>query len=91
MKTYYNEPTQVLFHDESGWNAGIAFEDKIICACCGAVYSIESLIADCDEDITNPIYEYDTWVSITDDIASDFTDLPKGLELTEDYVIKEVQ
>ena len=91
MKNYYNEPTQVLFHDESGWNAGIAFGDKVVCGCCGHVYSIAELIEDCDEDLTYPIYEYKYWVSITNDISGDFTELPEGLELTEDYVIREVR
>ena len=91
MKTYYNEPTQVLFHDEAGWNAGIAFEDKVICACCGKVFTIVDLIDNLDEDLTCPIYEYKYWVSITDDISGDFTELPEGLELTEDYVIREVK
>lgn len=91
MKTFYDIPTQVVFHDEEGWSAGIAFEDKVICACCGCVFSIEDLIDNLDEDITCPIYEYDFWVSITDDIADGFTDLPRGLILTEDNQIKEVQ
>lgn len=95
MKTYYHAPVQVMFHDGSGWNMGIAFEDKVICACCGVVFPIKNLLDNLDEDITCPIYEYDFWVSITDDItdniADGFTELPRGLILTEDNQIKEVQ
>lgn len=91
MKTYYNEPVQIMFHDNSGWNAGIAFEDKVICACCGNVISIGDLIEECDDDIACPIYEYKGWVSIAGQITGDFTEVPRGLELTQDYVIKEVQ
>ena len=91
MKTFYDIPTQVMFHDESGWNAGIAFEDKVICACCGEALSIENLIANCDENIANPIYEYKAWIPLTDEITGDLNGMPAGLMLTEDYVIKEAQ
>ena len=91
MKTYYHTPVQVMFHDCYGWNAGIAFEDKVICAHCGDVVSIGELIEDCDDDITCPIYEYKEWASLTDDITGDFTEIPRGLVITKDYVIKEVQ
>lgn len=91
MKTFYDIPTQVLFHDVYGWNAGIAFEDKVICACCGSIFTIDDLLEYLSEGVTNPIYEYKTWISVTNDITGDFTELPKGLTFTEDNEIKEVQ
>ena len=91
MKTFYDIPTQVLCNEGDGWSAGIAFEDKVICACCGSVFPIGDLIDNLDEDITCPIYEYKYWVSVTDEITGDFTELPEGLELTEDNQIKEVK
>lgn len=91
MKTFYDKPVQVVFHDELDWHAGIAFEDKVICACCGTIYPIATLIdISREEGITNPIYEYKYWVSVTDEITGNYTELPEGLELTEDNQIKEV-
>lgn len=91
MKIFYDVPTQVLFNEGDGWSAGIAFEDKVICACCGGVFPIEDLIDNLDEDIICPIYEYKDWISVTDEIAGGYVELPEGLELTEDYEIREVK
>lgn len=54
MKKFYDCPQQVLFIDEGCidggteydvWvNEGIAFEDKIICLCCGSIIELDEII-----------------------------------------------
>lgn len=54
MKKFYERPQQVLFIDEGCidggteydvWvNEGIAFEDKIICLCCGSTIELDEVI-----------------------------------------------
>lgn len=44
MLKYFKRPTQVRFDDgDDNVCCGIAFQDYIICACCGEVLSIESV------------------------------------------------
>ena len=84
----YERPTQVVFADPENpgdWLSGIAFQDSIICSCCGGVFEIEDVIRQATEDgVINPIYEYGTWNDLTDDIVGGA--LPEGLEYhrTED-------
>jgi hypothetical protein len=69
MKTYFEEPKQVLFADEEGtWQCGIAYEDYVICACCGGIFYIEDIIENAPSYVQYPIHEYETWVSLTDEI-----------------------
>lgn len=79
---FYERPKQVVFADPENpgdWLAGIAFHDSIICSCCGGVFEIEDVIEQAKEDgVFNPIYEYEDWSDITDDIVGDA--LPEGLE-----------
>ena len=79
---FYEKPKQVVFADpeNSGdWLAGIAFHDSIICSCCGGVFEIEDVVHQAQEDgVVNPIYEYEDWSDLTDDITGDM--LPEGLE-----------
>lgn len=69
MKTYFDDPTQVMFVDEEGtWQCGIAYEDYIICACCGGIFYIEDVIESAPDHVQQPIHEYDTWINIADAI-----------------------
>lgn len=45
-KKYYDEPTMVRFLDEGneGYDYGIAFGEKIVCACCGGVLEQDDLL-----------------------------------------------
>ena len=82
MKTYFEKPTQVMFVDEEGTNQfGIAYEDYIICGCCGGVFYIEDVIDNAPEGCGKPIYEYSVWNNVADEIF--------GGEFPEDY--KEVE
>ena len=79
---FYEKPRQVVFADPENpgdWLAGIAFHDCIICSCCGGVFEIEDVVNQAQEDGgVHPIYEYEDWSDLTDDITGDM--LPEGLE-----------
>ena len=79
---FYEKPKQVMFADPENpgdWLVGIAFHDSIICSCCGGVFEIEDVIQMAKEDaVVNPIYEYEDWSDLTDDIYGGV--LPEGLE-----------
>ena len=82
---FYEKPKQVIFADPENpgdWLAGIAFHDCIICSCCGGVFEIEDVVKQAKEDgVVNPIYEYEDWSDLTDDIFGGI--LPEGLEYTD--------
>lgn len=41
---YFDKPTQVQFiDDEDNVCYGIAFQDNIICACCGSIFPIDEI------------------------------------------------
>ena len=82
---FYEKSKQVVFADPENpgdWLAGIAFHDCIICSCCGGVFEIEDVVKQAKEDgVVNPIYEYEDWSDLTDDIFGGI--LPEGLEYTD--------
>lgn len=81
MKTYFEEPTQVMFVDEEGtWQCGIAYEDYIICGCCGGIFYIDDVIGGSPDYIQQPIHEYESWVSISEEI--------RGGETPESFLIE---
>ena len=55
---FYSKPTQVIFKYDNEVIAGIAFQDKIICAPCGEVFNFNS------NYITN--INNLTWIDISD-------------------------
>lgn len=70
----FSEPTQVKFFDfnsdEERWIGGIAYQDVIICGCCGAEISLDDFWADWHDikdtypEIENPLVVYASWVDI---------------------------
>ena len=90
MKNYFDEPTQVVFTDPDNygeWLVGIAYKDEVICACCGGIFNIECVVAAAEaEGIVNPIYSYDNWVDLTDEITGG--EMPEGLEITDDGIVE---
>lgn len=74
-KLYYEIPTQVKFicDDTNNYLGGIAFEDYIICGCCGATIPIEEVYANAEDLGTNlePIITFDEWVDISENIKGD--------------------
>lgn len=72
IKSYYNEPTMVSFLDEDEDGNieriyGIAYNEVIICSCCGGVFLITSVIEMAEENDIE-FEEYD-WVPFTDYIS----------------------
>ena len=78
MKKWYERPVQVAFcdvdnSDENNINyiGGIAYQDKIICGCCGGLIDIEEIF-ECAEDYlpegTPVIIEDGYWADITREI-----------------------
>ena len=62
MKFFYEKPMQVKFKEkECDWQAGIAYGDKIICCCCGALIKAKDI-----EEII-PL----TWIDITESIIGE--------------------
>ena len=82
---YFERPKQVLFADPENpgdWLAGIAYLDTVICSCCGGVFEIDDIVKIAKEDgVINPIYVYENWSDLTDDIYGGV--LPEGLEFTD--------
>lgn len=87
--TYFEEPTQVKFIDvnyddgtenpEPHWLGGIAYQDEIICGCCGGVIELKELYADWRDfayknypDIDSPLEVYEYWVDISNEIQGDY-------------------
>ena len=93
MKMYFSHPTQVVFADPDNageWISGIAYQDEIICSCCGGIFSIEEVIEMAFEaNVTNPIYEYENWEDITYCLVGGT--LPQGLERDENGNVVESQ
>ena len=88
---YFNSPTQVSFVDTNlepeDWMhlGGIAYQDRIICGCCGGVLELtdinedwRNLCAESDpaivaavEKFETPIRVYDDWVDISEEIIGE--------------------
>ena len=82
MKYYYDRPPQVMFADSDEWNSGIAYGEEIICSCCGGIYEIDEVISlGIEAGIKCPIYEYSSWVDLTDCVVGG--ELPVGLTTNE--------
>ena len=86
MKDFYFEtPVQVMFHDvdnPGSWRAGIAYKNEIICGCCGGVFEISEIVEFSDGVVKCPIYFYDCWDDLTDEIMGG--ELPECFDATRD-------
>ena len=67
MKTYYLTPTQVKVEDPDGegYITGIAYQDFIICSCCGGIFEL----ADLNEDGLE-IIDLEEWIDLNEIIQS---------------------
>ena len=65
IKTYYHTPTQVKVEDPDGegYITGIAYQDFIICGCCGGIFEL----ADLNEDGLE-IIDFEEWVNLNETI-----------------------
>lgn len=59
MAKYFDKPTQVKFDDGEDGACGIAFEDYIICACCGGIFEIDEV---------NIIKTFTPWINFDEKI-----------------------
>ena len=73
---WFEAPTQVRVYDciengEAQFFNAIAFEDKIICACCGMLLSIDAIYSNADEDhyTGEVIKPFKDWVDFSDYIG----------------------
>ena len=60
---FYSNPTQVIFIYYNEVVAGIAFQDKIICAHCGEVFNLNSNYITIISNLK--------WIDISEEIAGD--------------------
>ena len=69
---YFDKPTQVAFWDAEGcqWSGGIAYQDEIICGCCGSIIEIEEVFEFAPAEVPLPIRPYEEWADISVDILS---------------------
>ena len=67
----YYTPTQVKFYDaDSGrYIGGIAYDDYIICGCCGGIFEIAEVLG-CAPEGTEPIIDLE-WTDIAHTIAGE--------------------
>ena len=71
-KMYFDVPTRVIWIDEDGYaNAGIAYRDEVICACCGGVSNIWEIYEFAPEGVEYPITEL-KWVNVRKEFGSDY-------------------
>ena len=72
MKKYYEKPTQVKFYDidEDRWVGGIAYEDYILCGCCGGKIEIFDLLmeAEATDMKSDMIIQELVWIDIEETI-----------------------
>lgn len=60
---FYSNPTQVIFKYDNEVIAGIAFQDKVICAHCGGVFNLNSSSVIIISDLK--------WIDVSEEIAGD--------------------
>ena len=68
---FYVHPKQVIYWDpaENKHMAGIAYQDDIICSCCGCVTSIEEVLEAAHDACQIPIRAFSDWVDLTGEIS----------------------
>ena len=72
---YYKTPCQVRFYDvyDGIWRGGLAYQDKILCGCCGGILNIQDIIDDAKKaaiHFDNVIVELE-WIDISDAILGE--------------------
>lgn len=62
---------QVMFYDGEHMCAGIMLGDKIVCACCGAVFEVDEVVSNAVEDGREAIRMFQIWANISEEIQGD--------------------
>ena len=78
---YFDHPMQVKYLDQYGENeedyryvGGIAYQDEVICGCCGGIVSIEELYEfaqDYNLPFDKVLHVYDDWLDLESEIRGD--------------------
>ena len=55
--------------------------DKIICACCGAIFDVDEVIESAKDDGVDAIKMFETWVDISDEIRGSEADAETAIPL----------
>jgi hypothetical protein len=74
---------QVMFYDGDDMYPGIMVGDKIICACCGAVYDVDEVVSNAIEDGREAIRMFEIWVNISSEVEGDLEDYENHTILLE--------
>lgn len=77
----FDVPTQVRFYDVNGdhYIGGIAYNDYVICGCCGGVIPISEIFEDAPYEVV-PLFIYEHWVDIQEEITGGFFGRETGLK-----------
>ena len=62
---------QVMFYDGEDMCSGIMVGDKIICACCGAIFDVDYVVSNAIEDGREAIRMFETWADISTEVEGD--------------------
>ena len=66
---------QVKFWDGENWCAGFMVGQHLVCGCCGGIFDVDEILeSGREEGIDNPIYAFQTWVDVSDEIWDDSTE-----------------
>ena len=71
---------QVMFYDGEDMCSGIMVGDKIICACCGAIFDVDYVVSNAIEDGREAIRMFETWADISTEVEGD-------LDYYEDHTV----
>ena len=76
-------PRQVMFYDGEDMSAGIMIGDKIVCACCGALFEVDEVIANAREDGVEAVRMFEYWVDLSTEVEGDLDDYVNHTVLLE--------
>lgn len=69
---YFEIPTQVKFWEGNYYVGGIAYQDYIICGCCGLVIHINGIYESAPDTLEeDPIIVCNNWTDINSEICGD--------------------
>ena len=74
---------QVMFYDGEDMCPGIMVGDKIVCACCGAIFDVDEVVSNSIEDGREAIRMFGAWVDISTEVEGDLDDYVNHTVLLE--------
>ena len=76
-------PAQVMFYDGDNMCPGIMIGDKIVCACCGALYEVDEVVSYAREDGCEAILMFPYWVNLAEEVQGEIEDYRYGTTALE--------